>query len=271
MIIKLYKQMTEIRIHAEKNCRKILRPNNDFSPTIQMWYDRIHTYLQLIRMKEGKTNNTGNILQFAPRQHINNPEGLTMEELQDGLQFTRIRRADLRKQAKGLRKTHLRDCLVDSMEKKQKKCMAAMKQIINREESKRMWYLIKQTVRDLQSPSILKVQRVINGKTQEYEIQEDIENAIQQECKIQFSMAHSTPIMMTFLGKCLRYLSNKSLARAIITGTYKIPSDINPSTKLILEEIGKLGVKLVNKEGTEIIITPEDFQQFWKKVREFTS
>jgi hypothetical protein len=27
----------------------------------------------------------------------------------------------------------------------------------------------------------------------------------------------------------------------------------------------------VNGEGTEIIITPEDFQRFWKKVGEFTS
>ncbi len=34
MIIKLYKQMTEIRIHAEKKCRKILRPESDFSPTV---------------------------------------------------------------------------------------------------------------------------------------------------------------------------------------------------------------------------------------------
>ncbi len=48
MIIKLYKQMTEIRVHAEKKCRKILRPDSDFSPTIKMWYDRIHAYLQLI-------------------------------------------------------------------------------------------------------------------------------------------------------------------------------------------------------------------------------
>jgi hypothetical protein len=55
MIFTLYKQMTEIRVHAEKKCRKFLRPDNDFSPTIQMWYDRIHAYLQLIRMKEGKT------------------------------------------------------------------------------------------------------------------------------------------------------------------------------------------------------------------------
>ncbi len=29
MIIKLYKQMTEIRVHAEKDCRKILRPESD--------------------------------------------------------------------------------------------------------------------------------------------------------------------------------------------------------------------------------------------------
>jgi hypothetical protein len=29
MIIKLYRQMTEIRIHAEKKCRKIMRPDSD--------------------------------------------------------------------------------------------------------------------------------------------------------------------------------------------------------------------------------------------------
>ena len=68
MIIKLYKQMTEIRVNAEKNCRKILRPESDFSPTIQMWYDCIHAYLQLIRLQEGKAKNAGNILRFARRQ-----------------------------------------------------------------------------------------------------------------------------------------------------------------------------------------------------------
>jgi hypothetical protein len=48
MITKLYKQMMEIRVHAEKKCRKILRLERNFSPTIQMWYDQIHAYLQLI-------------------------------------------------------------------------------------------------------------------------------------------------------------------------------------------------------------------------------
>jgi hypothetical protein len=55
-----------------------------------MWYDRIQANLQLIRMKEGKTNNNRNVLRFAQQQHIDKPEELTMEELQDGLQLARI-------------------------------------------------------------------------------------------------------------------------------------------------------------------------------------
>ncbi len=85
MIIRLYKQMKEIRVHAEKKCRKILRPESDFSPTIQMWYDQIHAYLQLIRLQEGKVKNMGKVLRFARRQHIDQPKLLTMEELKDGL------------------------------------------------------------------------------------------------------------------------------------------------------------------------------------------
>jgi hypothetical protein len=79
--------MSEIIAHAEKNCQKILRPKRDFSKLIQMWYDRIHVYLQLIRMREGKASNAGNIVRFAKRKHIEWPEELTMEELKDGLQF----------------------------------------------------------------------------------------------------------------------------------------------------------------------------------------
>ncbi len=150
----LYKQMTEISIHAEKNCMKILRPDDDFSPMIQMWYHRIYAYLQLMQMKEGKMNNTRNILCFAWQQHIDKPEELTMEELKNGFQFTQIRKGDLKRQATGLRKVHLQNCLINTIEMKQKSCAAAIKHKINREESKQMWYLIKQTVKNPQSPSV---------------------------------------------------------------------------------------------------------------------
>ena len=54
MKIKLYKQMDEIRIHAEKKCRKIMTPESEYSPQIQHWYDRIHAYMDLLKLKEGK-------------------------------------------------------------------------------------------------------------------------------------------------------------------------------------------------------------------------
>ena len=157
MIIKLYRQITEIRIQAEKSCRKIMRPDSNYSLTIQMWYDRIHTHLQLIRLKEGKAKNRGNVIRFAICTKIQDPNKLTMEELHDGLCYCRIQKAELRKQAKGLRKVHLRDSLIDAQTKRQHNCARDIKQTINQEESKQMWYLIKRTVKDPRSPSVLKV------------------------------------------------------------------------------------------------------------------
>jgi hypothetical protein len=122
-----------------------------------------------------------------------------------------------------------------------------------------MWLLIKRTVKDPQSPSMLRVQRVVNGTVKEYIVQEDVEQAIHQECEVRLSLANSAPIMTTLLGEHLRYLSDKKLARSMIAGTYDIPSDIDPATKMILEEIGRLGMKIVNSKGSKIIITPERF------------
>ncbi len=152
MIVKLYKQMLEIRVHAEKNCHKNLRPQSDFSPAIQMWYERIHAYFQLIRLREGKVSNAGNIVRFTKRKHIKWPEELTMEELNNRLQFCRIQKAELRKQAKGLRKIHLQDCLLDMQAKRQNKQAKVIKQMLHREESKLMWYLMKRMVKDPHSP-----------------------------------------------------------------------------------------------------------------------
>ncbi len=77
--------------------------------------------------------------------------------------------------------------------------------------------------------------------------------------------------MKHYLSHQLRYLSDRDLATQIITGTYDIPSDLDEPTRLILEEIGKMGVKVGHEDGREIIITLADFTWFWKRVHEFTS
>ncbi len=134
-----------------------------------------------------------------------------------------------------------------------------------------MWYLIKRTVKDPHSQSVLRVQQVVEGEVKEFTEQEDLEHAIQRKCEIRFSLAHSAPIMKTLLRERLQYLSDETLARSIITGTYVIPAKMDPATKLILEKIGKLGMKLVTGEGNKTIIMPEDFKRFWKTVNKFMS
>ena len=42
MMIKLYQQMDETRVHGEKKCRKFLTPEAEYSPVIQHWYNMIH-------------------------------------------------------------------------------------------------------------------------------------------------------------------------------------------------------------------------------------
>ena len=133
-----------------------------------------------------------------------------------------------------------------------------------------MWHQIKQTVKDPQSPSFLRVQQVIDGEIQEFQEQEEVKSAIQRECEVRFTLAHSAPIMKTLLGDKVRYLLDKETVRKIITGTYNKPEEMDTAIKLILEEIGHMGVKIVNGEGSKMKITPEDFKLFWRRVNEFT-
>ena len=86
-----------------------------------------------------------------------------------------------------------------------------------------------------------------------------------------FTMAHSAPIMKHFLGDKLRYLSDRDIASQIIEGTYDIPTDLDRESTLILQEIGRMGVKIINGERPPINITSKDFTKFWKRVNKFTS
>jgi hypothetical protein len=134
-----------------------------------------------------------------------------------------------------------------------------------------VWHQIKRTVKDLQSPSVQRVQQVIDGNIQEFHEQEEVASAIQRECEGRFTLAHSAHIMKTLLGDKLRYLSDNKKARQIITGTYIIPEEMDTATKFIQNEVGRMGVKIVNEERSKMEITSEDFQCFCRRVKEFTS
>ena len=69
----------------------------------------------------------------------------------------------------------------------------------------------------------------------------------------------------------LRCLSNEEVVKSIMKGIYNSPIDQDKETKLLLEEHGKMGMQIRNNEGQDILITPEDFIRFWKRMDEFTT
>ena len=101
-------------------------------PQIQHWYDSIHAYLALLRLKEydKKYSNPSNTYRFARNCNIENPRKLTEKELRDSLRYCKIRRAEVRKSSKGLRKVLLRDCLIDTKANNQIRRARGIKQKI---------------------------------------------------------------------------------------------------------------------------------------------
>ena len=122
--------------------------------------------------------------------------------------------------------------------------------------------MIQCTVKDPRSPAVFKVQQVINGQVHSYKTKPEVEEVIQKECEVRFTLGHRAPVTKNFLAKQLRYLSDEDLAKSIIEGTFDIPTNLDKATRLILKEIGKMGLNIKNGKGKEIIITPEDFIKF---------
>ena len=59
-----------------------MTPVSDYSPQIQHWYDSIHAYLALLRLKKSdrKYINPSNTYHFARNCNIENPKELTKEK-----------------------------------------------------------------------------------------------------------------------------------------------------------------------------------------------
>ena len=78
------------------------------------------------------------------------------------------------------------------------------------------------------------------------------------------------PISSTELLHKLGNLADTEIAQQIVEGTFDIPDVIDEATAKILTEIGSMGIQLTNG-SVSIDITPEEFQQYWKRAREGTS
>ena len=87
---------------------------------------------------------------------------------------------------------------------------------------------------------------------------------IQEETEYRSQLAHSAPITQTTLAKKLGFLSDTEIAAQLLDGTFEIPDEVDDATEVLLNEIARLGIQLVNGKGDKFIVTPEDFRWYWK-------
>jgi len=117
--------------------------------------------------------------------------------------------------------------------------------------------LIQRTVKDPRNKALLAVKCITDRVERLYDNKEGVDTAIQGEYEVIFIKAHSAPMPLPMaehklLAEKLRYLDDEELTRQIIIATFDIPIDLDPAPRLIIEEIRKIGMELVNSNGNVV-------------------
>ena len=174
-------QFVELQKHAERKCRKIIKPELEFSSIVKLWHERMQAYKGLIRWKKGNCRNDSNIIRTALRREIPNPKEMTLQEMEEGVRYTKAKKRELRDTAPWLRKTHLRECLLKAESSKDEGKAKSIKAVIEREGNKKMWYFINRSQKDTRSAAPHLVQRMVDGVVQESTTKEETEEFVFEE------------------------------------------------------------------------------------------
>ena len=70
----LDKQMVELQKCAERRCRRILKPDLEFSGPVKLWHERLQAYKALIKWKTGNAWRGSNIIRTCLARGISNPK-----------------------------------------------------------------------------------------------------------------------------------------------------------------------------------------------------
>ena len=269
---RLDKQTIEIQIHCENRCRIIYRPDSAFSPDFSIWHKRYQIFKQLIRMQENRVRNTGILCKKARKLGIEAPRQWSIEECRHGLAICKAWKRKLHKYAPALRKEHLQDLLLDAEANKDTERAKAIREMMDREESKSMWSQLNYTFKDNggRSNAVTRVERMENGEVVEYTQQEEIEQVVREETQHRFTLAASSPLCNDLLGDQLGYIADTEVATAILNGTFVPPDNVSDATLLVLEEISRIAAEIRRGE-VDLNLTDEQFTMYWKAINEHTS
>jgi hypothetical protein len=140
-------------------------------------------------------------------------------------------------QSGGLRKVHLRDCLIKAQEDGDEGRSKCILHTIRREEQKSVWPRINQAINKPSPGAILLVQKMEDGEVANITEAEEMNKEIQDVTEKRFDLSMSALITMSSLCVKLGFLSDTDFATSLLRGEVHIPEDINDATTTVIEEI----------------------------------
>jgi hypothetical protein len=215
------------------------------------------------------TRKSSNLFREAIKAGIPAPCLLTRDQCMDGVEACTRRLKVLKAQSCGLRKVHLRDCLIKAQEDGDKARSKGILRTIKREEQKSVWQRINQAIDNPSLGAIPLVQKMEDGEVINITETEEMNKEIQDVTEKRFDLSMSTPITMSLLCKKLGFLSDTNFAISLLQGDVHIPDDIDNVTTTMIEEIIRL-FQMFQEDHAEINLGESEFWYFWRKFRQRT-
>jgi hypothetical protein len=141
-------QMAEMQRGSKRQCRIIYSTEMPFSKPVRTVHFRWRAYQGLVKLLDSMTRKSSNLFREAIKAGIPAPRLLTRDQCLDGVEACTRRLKVLKAQSGGLRKLHLRDCLIKAQEDGDKARSKGILCTIKREEQKSVWQRINRAIDD---------------------------------------------------------------------------------------------------------------------------
>lgn len=106
-----------------------------------------------------------------------------------------------------------------------------------------------------------------DGSVWECTSKETVENAVMEELSTRFGRAESAPICQGPLFDLSGVYADTDAAMQILEGAFEPPAGTDSATTILFAEIARIWEKIGEGE-VSIIVTQEDYQYYWKRVKE---
>jgi hypothetical protein len=271
---RLHKQVDEIHLHSEHNCRNLQFPELPWSDPVGYWNDRKRAYQSIVSLLEKGSGNRCNTARTAARHlpELPDPFSLTLQQAKDGVRYCQERLHALKPTASALRKVTQRNQLMLAEERGNKEKIARLKQIASNEGSRKRWRSINRCIKQHFDGSVVRLTEEIDGVTVSHESEDTVLASIQRMVQHRFWSAHSAPSHHhPLLSRLLQYPTDSTLPSLILNPEFPLPEDLDEATVLLLQEIRGLHSSLNLATLPELKVTPEDYRRSWSSKRERTS